>query len=480
MNKKRFKGKLYKFIELFIDIVILIVSFNFVSISVGDGILESIETFFDVVKNDFFTTPLKMISNNISLAIQNFTIIVVFIVISRIYRTSLLEKKYSKAMYALFMSLFLSNLVVITRDFYVNDIENSSPIVKLFKSTLISFIALTLSRLILWQYVKRRNNQSIAIVAPKNNAEELLNKFFNDEFNYKTLKYLILEEGGTLPVGYEKKLDECNQTYISEDLTSESKTEIIDYVIYNGSSSVNVIPKYYELAITSSKVSRVDDTLALSVKPLTVSLMYKFIKRTIDILVAIVFLLITAPFAVITAIVNKFYYKIPIFTYEKNITYKLRTFERVTFNVQKGLYTTKYGKFMELTGISDLPMFYNVLMGSMSIVGAKPHSKSYLTEKDGLESIKFRKNIKAGILSYEGMYTSDNATIDETIRFDVYYVTNASFYEDVKIVLLSFANIFKIRNKQRNKDTSLRDIANSNGYSIVTKDNIYYLEKNNE
>ncbi len=481
MGNSIFKKKLYKFLELFLDVVILIFSFNFATISVGEGLIESIRQFFILFKNEFITTPLEIISNNVALALQNVAIIIIFIIISRIYRTSLIEKKYSKAMYSVFIALVVSNLIVTTHNFYAPD--GAAPattfmtVSKLLKSIGMSFIALAMSRLILWQYVKRKNRLCVAIVSPKENSVELMRKFLLDESNYKTLKYLILEENGNLPDGYEKKLGECDQTYISDDLSSNIKTEIIDYVIYNSNSSLGVIPKYYELAITSSKISRVDDVLALSVKPVSLSLMYKFTKRTLDLIMAVIMLIIMMPLLLITVIVNKLYYRTPVFQFERNITYKLKTFNRVTFNTKSRYKTTAYGRILDYTKISKIPMFYNVLIGQMAVVGLKPHSKAYLTEKEGLESIQFRKNVKAGIISYENMYSNEATKIDDTIRFDVYYVSNASVYEDIKIMLLSFANLFKNKKKLKITGDNIRDIVNSKGYSYVTSNNIYSFTK---
>ncbi len=484
MNNSTFKKRLYKSLELFLDVVILTFSFNFASISIGEGLFDSISQFFTLFKNEFMITPIEIIRNNISLAIQNVALIFIFIIISRIYRTSLIEKKYSKSMFAVFMTLVVSNLIITTHNFYAPEGSESvttfMTVSKLLKSIGTSFVALALFRLVLWQYVKRKNKLCVAIVSPKDNSLELMNKFLLDESNYKTLKYLILEENGRLPDGYEKKLNECDQTYISEDLTSNSKTEVIDYVIYNSNSSINVIPKYYELAITSSKVSRVDDVLALSVKPVSLSLMYRFTKRVIDLLAAVVMIVLMLPFLLITIIVNKLFYKTPVFQYERNITYKLKTFNMITFNTRKNYKLTRYGKLIEYTKISKIPMFYNVLIGEMAVVGLKPHSKAYLSEKDGLESIQFRKNVKAGVISYENMYANDTTKIDDTIRFDVYYVSNASVYEDTKILLLSFANIFKSKKNKRITGENIRDIANSKGYTFVTNNNIYSFRKNGE
>ncbi len=484
MNNSTFRKKLYKYIELLLDVIILTFSFNFATVSVGGGIIESIKEFFILFKNEFVTTPLQIITSNISLALQNVALIVIFIIVSRIYRTSLVEKKYSKAIYSVFLTLLVSNLIITTHNFYApNGSTNTSTfttVSKLVKSIGVSFVALALSRLILWQYVKRKNKLCVAIVSPKDNAEELMNKFLSDESNYKTLKYLILEENGNLPIGYEKKLNECDLTYISEDLSSNTKAEVIDYVIYNSNSSLSVIPKYYELAITSSKISRVDDVLTLSVKPVSLSLIYRFSKRLLDLLASILMLIVMLPFLFMTIIVNKVFYKTAVFQFERNITYKLRTFNRITFNTKCNYKKTAYGKFLEYTKISKMPMFYNVLKGEMSVIGLKPHSKAYLTEKEGLESIQFRKNVKAGIISYENMFASATTKIDDTIRFDVYYVSNASIFEDAKILILSFGNLFKSNNSKKVIADNLRDIASLNGYTFVSNSNIYSFTKKSE
>lgn len=96
MNASHFRKKIYKFLELSVDVIAIIVGFDFVTlfgqISKNAGILDSIQIFFSIVTDDLIDSPIKFIGNNISLSLQNITTVFTYIIISRIFKTSLVEK----------------------------------------------------------------------------------------------------------------------------------------------------------------------------------------------------------------------------------------------------------------------------------------------------------------------------------------------------------------------------------------------------
>ncbi|MEQ3690043.1 MAG: undecaprenyl-phosphate glucose phosphotransferase [Flavobacterium sp.] len=109
---------------------------------------------------------------------------------------------------------------------------------------------------------------------------------------------------------------------------------------------------------------------------------------------------------------------------------------------------TKVGRFIRKTSIDELPQFFNVLLGDMSIVGPRPHlwsqNKTYANK---IQKYMVRHYVKPGITGlaqvkgYRGEIETDDDMINR-IKFDVFYIENWSLLMDVKIIFQTVINIF--------------------------------------
>ena len=106
-----------------------------------------------------------------------------------------------------------------------------------------------------------------------------------------------------------------------------------------------------------------------------------------------------------------------------------------TFKLKNDPRVTPIGKFLRKTSLDELPQFFNVLKGDMSIVGPRPVVEEEL-KKYYKEKAEIYKSVKPGITGYwqvEGR--SDVEDYEERVRMDEWYVKNQSFWLDVKIIL---------------------------------------------
>ncbi|MGV9002528.1 undecaprenyl-phosphate glucose phosphotransferase [Flavobacterium sp.] len=110
---------------------------------------------------------------------------------------------------------------------------------------------------------------------------------------------------------------------------------------------------------------------------------------------------------------------------------------------------TKIGRFMRKTSLDELPQFFNVLLGDMSVVGPRPHLWSQ--NKDYATSIKkymVRHYVKPGITGlaqvkgFRGEIETEEDMINR-IKYDVFYIENWSIIMDLKIIIQTIINIFK-------------------------------------
>ena len=110
---------------------------------------------------------------------------------------------------------------------------------------------------------------------------------------------------------------------------------------------------------------------------------------------------------------------------------------------------TKMGRFMRKTSIDELPQFFNVLLGEMSVVGPRPHLWSQnISYANKIKKYMVRHYVKPGITGlaqvkgYRGEIETDDDMVNR-IKFDVFYIENWSIIMDVKIIIQTVINIFK-------------------------------------
>ena len=114
---------------------------------------------------------------------------------------------------------------------------------------------------------------------------------------------------------------------------------------------------------------------------------------------------------------------------------------------------TKIGSFLRKTSIDELPQFFNVLKGEMSVVGPRPHiniqTEKYIKE---IHNYLIRNSVKPGITGlaqisgYRGEVIK-KADIKNRVKFDIFYIENWSFFLDLKIIFQTTIQIFKKQEK---------------------------------
>lgn len=110
---------------------------------------------------------------------------------------------------------------------------------------------------------------------------------------------------------------------------------------------------------------------------------------------------------------------------------------------------TKLGAFLRRTSLDELPQFFNVLRGKMSVVGPRPHMVKHTEEYSGIiNKYMVRHYVKPGITGLAQIKgfrgeTKDPKMMENRIRMDMLYVENWSFLLDIRIILQTVINIFK-------------------------------------
>ena len=109
----------------------------------------------------------------------------------------------------------------------------------------------------------------------------------------------------------------------------------------------------------------------------------------------------------------------------------------------------KFGNFMRKANIDELPQFFNVLKGDMSIVGPRPHMLYHTDVYSKLISKYMVRHFSkpgitgwAQVTGYRGE-TKELWQMEERVRRDIWYIEHWSFWLDIKIILMTVKSVFK-------------------------------------
>lgn len=203
----------------------------------------------------------------------------------------------------------------------------------------------------------------------------------------------------------------------------------------------------------------------------------KFFKRLIDVFISFFVCLALVPIGAIIGILIKkddggavFYkaerlgvngkvFKMYKFRSMKENAPDIRNEDGTTYSAEDDPRLTKIGKKLRETSIDELPQFFNVLKGEMSILGPRPDPPEWYEINSGDMRVKY--TVKPGISGYTQAYYRNTLPLDEKNKCDVYYAENVSFKLDVKVFFQTIKTILSHSDIYRNED-SLKSLEESN------------------
>lgn len=343
----------------------------------------------------------------------------------------------------LFVATTLMMLLTMAASFLLR--EFALPRSVIFIAYIIVNIFLIIWKLVIYSFISKKVN---AVLFVGDDSEQLK---IADQMNLQFGKRATISH-----VSMNDSLEQifkqiCNIDYvvIGSKISSDLKSKVIYEAIKNG-KIVYVIPDFYDLLLSQSIITTIDDTMVMGVKPFGLTISQKLIKRAYDIVVSLIALIILIPVFIVVMIILKvkepkgriFYKQERLGQNNKEfMIYKFRSMvegaEKLTGPVLAGQNDpriTKFGHFIRKTRIDELPQFLNVLKGDMSIVGPRPEREFFIKQfEQELSSYTYRSTVKPGITGYAQIMGKYSTTVDDKLRFDLFYIRNYSFVLDMII-----------------------------------------------
>lgn len=225
-----------------------------------------------------------------------------------------------------------------------------------------------------------------------------------------------------------------------------------------------IIPAYMDYLPAKPSVDMIEDIPIINIRYVPLDDPFNHtVKKISDIVVSVIAIIITSPIMLITAIAIKLTSPGPVIFKQERIGYKQEPFTMYKFrsmkvqnkDEEKSEWTTpddprktRVGEFIRKTSIDELPQFFNVLKGEMSVVGPRPERPYFVDQfKEEIPKYMVKHQVRPGLTGWAQIHgCRGNTSIKKRIEYDIEYVENWHLGLDlaimVKTVLKSNSNAY--------------------------------------
>lgn len=304
--------------------------------------------------------------------------------------------------------------------------------------------------------IDKYNFKYVMIIGPKEDADKLCKKMIKEKKKRIAIRFVFYEINNSISDRMESKVKKVNTIILLNSLTKETKEKMLLYFNSTLNKDIYLCSDFYDIVSYSKYTKDVSGILSIEQKPLKIDYVESFFKRSFDLFCATLLFILTIPVWLIVPIAIKIDSKGPVFFKQKRYTKGLRPFmiykfrsmyadaDANTLNTINDKRVTKIGKILRATRIDEIPQIINIFKGDMSFIGPRAWMTSDV--EDGLKTIpefKYRFNVKAGITGLQQVSLKAGASIEEKLRYDLYYIENYSFAMDLSILFLTVGAVFK-------------------------------------
>lgn len=179
----------------------------------------------------------------------------------------------------------------------------------------------------------------------------------------------------------------------------------------------------------------------------------KYFKRVLDFLLSLFAIIVLSPILLIVAILVRVKLGSPVIFKQKRpgknekifTLYKFRTMtdakDKEGNLLPDSERLTKFGKTLRSTSLDELPELFNILKGDMSLIGPRPLAVCYLPYYN--EKEKHRHDVRPGLTGLAQINGRNALNWEERFAYDIEYINNITFMNDMKIFFKTFIKVFK-------------------------------------
>jgi exopolysaccharide biosynthesis polyprenyl glycosylphosphotransferase len=337
-------------------------------------------------------------------------------------------------------------------------------------------------RLVIATYIKhllvaRKIGFPTIIIGNNQKALNLYNEIINEKFTQGYLLYGFVSatnipgmlNGKLEHLGTYEQLPEIIEKHAVEEvilaIESTNHEDIIrvNNMLESENVILKIIPDIYDMLSGSVKMQNVMGTALIEIKPNVLPQWQKVVKRLSDILISVVVLILFFPLYLSLFLMVKFSSKGAVFFKQIRIglhgkPFYIYKFRSMYLNAEVNgpmlakeddKRVTPIGKVLRKYRMDELPQFYNVLIGDMSLVGPRPERKFFIDQIVKIAPhYKQLHRVRPGITSWGQVKYGYAENVDEMVerlKFDILYIENISLAVDARIVIYTVKIILQGR-----------------------------------
>ena len=253
-----------------------------------------------------------------------------------------------------------------------------------------------------------------------------------------------------------KKLIDKYEAVIICDIDKNKEKEIFSYC-YSQQKRTYLLPAITDIIINNSYEIQISDTPVLMSRNRGLTTEQEIIKRVMDIVISLIAIIVSSPFMIICAVAIKLNDGGPVFFRQNRVTKNGKIFNVLKFRSmvvdaeKKGALKatdnddriTKVGHIIRACRMDELPQFFNILKGDMSVVGPRPERIENVYEySKAYPEFDLRHRVKGGLTGYAQIYGKYNTSPEDKLNMDLIYIETYSVLQDIKLLILTIKILF--------------------------------------
>ena len=426
------------------SIVLVFKAFMYVGIFLIFFVLFSIENF-------------QILTLSRTMGVTMLTFVVVEAILTAVYgKYNIGKRKRKPIIYSVFLATLITDVVTYLQLSIMNTNENNNAS---FKFEFIGILMLVILMQLLWiifcvyfgNYVYFSINEPescVVITSDKEHLNQILRVIKKFKKQYR--------------VDYILKADdqEWQETVLKADavflynVPIEKRTEIIE-LCYHYHKNIYFNPTMADVVEVNASHIMLDDLSLIGSELQNLSLEQRMVKRALDIVVSLVCIILFSPFMLISAIAIKINDGGSILFKQNRVTRGGRIFNVYKFRnmredaddskvVDHDDRITKVGYFLRKFRIDELPQFFNILLGDMSVVGPRPEMVGNVYKySENLPEFRYRLRVKAGLTGLAQISGKYNTSPKDKLILDLMYIENYSFWRDLQLIFQTLIVLLK-------------------------------------
>ena len=289
-----------------------------------------------------------------------------------------------------------------------------------------------------------------------------------------------VEKIANISVGFEKikEMIDTVDSVLIFDVHSEARNKLLK-ICFDKNVRTYSTSKVSDILTRGAEDIHLFDTPLLLYRNQGLTFEQRFVKRTMDIVVSAIMLIIFSPFMIVSAIAIKLYDGGPVFFRQERSTidnrvFRIHKFRSMIVDAEKdGVKPavdgdpriTPVGKILRATRLDELPQLIDILKGDMSLVGPRPerveHTELYSKE---VPEFLYRLKVKGGLTGFAQLYGKYNTTPYDKLQLDLMYIQNYSLLLDLKLIFMTIKIMFVKESTEGFTDEKSKSITEKNNH----------------